>query len=176
MMDAKSHADAVVDLIPQLRVYARALTRNSVDADDLVQDTLLKALRHSNQFMAGTHLRAWLFTIMRNTFFTSVKKATRERPGAADCVSGQVIVNPVHDAIIAHGELMAAIERLPPQYREMLMLVVVLGESYESAAELCKCAMGTVKSRVNRGRAMVIANLEGRTAETDRDRGLLSVE
>jgi RNA polymerase sigma factor (sigma-70 family) len=154
----------VIQLIPTLRAYARALTRDRTDADDLVQETLSRALKYHDRFDDGTHLKAWLFTIMRNTFFTAVKKYTREHPGAADCVSTSVMVDPDHDRVMAHKELMAAINRLPSQYREMLMLVVVMGESYEDAAELCGCAIGTVKSRVNRARNMVIADLEGRKA------------
>jgi len=149
----------VIDLVPKLRAYARALTRNWVDADDLVQETLTKALRYHDKFAEGTQLKAWLFTIMRNTHFTAVKKSTRERPGLADCVSGGVAVQPTHDTMIAYSETMAAISRLPVQYREMLILVVMLEESYENAAVLCNCAVGTVKSRVNRARRMVIAQL-----------------
>lgn len=160
MADMSRFSGDVIQLIPKLRAYARGLTRNHADADDLVQETLSKALKYHARFDDGTHLKAWLFTIMRNTFFTSVKKHVRERPGAEDCVSATVMVDPDHDRIIAHKELMAAIDRLPAQYREMLMLVVVIGESYGAAAELCGCAIGTVKSRVNRARNMVIADLE----------------
>ena len=97
---------------------------------------------------------------MRNAFYTSAKKSTRERPGLADCVSDSVLVNPVHDSIILHKQVMRAIDRLPTQFREMLILVVMLGESYENAARICGCAVGTVKSRVNRARNLVIAELE----------------
>lgn len=152
----------VVDLVPKLRAYARALSRDVSDADDLVQETLTKALRYHDRFTPGTLLRAWLFTIMRNTHFTAVKKRTRERPGLADCVAESVTVEPVHDTIIAYKETLAAIERLPLQYRETLVLVVVLGESYESAAVLCNCAVGTIKSRVNRARRMIIDDLSAR--------------
>jgi RNA polymerase sigma factor (sigma-70 family) len=154
-----SFSSDVIALIPKLRAYARALTHNETDADDLLQETLTKALRYHHRFEEGTKLKNWLFTIMRNTHYTAVKKHTRERPGLKDCVAEGVSVNPDHDAVIGHKELMTAIGRLPTQYREMLMLVVVLGESYESAAQLCGCAMGTVKSRVNRARNMVIADL-----------------
>lgn len=159
MSVAKCFSNDVIAMIPKLRAYARALTRDSNDADDLVQETLTKALRYHDRFQEGTMLKSWLFTIMRNTFYTAVKKHTRERPGMIDCVSGSVTVHPDHDSVITHKEIMAAINRLPAQYREMLMLVVVLGESYEEAAQTCNCAMGTVKSRVNRARNMVIADI-----------------
>jgi RNA polymerase sigma factor (sigma-70 family) len=160
MPDSTDFSGNVVNLIPKLRAYARALTRDQTEADDLVQETLTKALRYHDRFEAGTQLKAWLFTIMRNTFYTAARKRTRESPGAGDCVSSSVTVEPDHDHIIAHKELVAAIRRLPAQYREMLVLVVVLGESYEAAAKICNCAIGTVKSRVNRARNMVVKDLE----------------
>lgn len=147
----------LVDLIPRLRGYARALTRDVTEADDLVQETLVKALANIDSFKRGTMLRAWLFTIMRNTFFTNAGKRARERPGAEDCVSGTLTVMPDHDRYMQGRRLMEEIARLPENYREMLVLVVMLGESYEDAAKLCGVAIGTVKSRVNRARRIIIA-------------------
>ena len=146
----------VIELIPRLRAYARVLTRDANDADDLVQETLVKALSNLHSFQRGTMLRAWMFTIMRNSFYTNVKKRARERPGAEDCVSGFLTVMPDHDRYIHNKRLIAAIERLPQHYREILILVVMLGESYDDAATLCNVAVGTVKSRVNRARKLVI--------------------
>lgn len=166
MAASTKFSNSVIDMIPKLRAYARALARDAYDADDLVQETLTKALRYHDRFREGTQLKAWLFTIMRNTFYTAIKKQTRERPGMADCVSASVTVEPDHDRVIAHKEMMAAIDRLPTQYREMLVLVAVLGESYEAAAGICDCAIGTVKSRVNRARNMVIADLAGAESVT----------
>lgn len=159
MMCAQTFQENVIEQVPKLRAYARALAPLRADADDLVQETLAKALRYHDRFTPGTQLKAWLFTIMRNTHFTAVKKATREKPGLIDCVAGSVAVQPVHDTIIAYNETLAAIERLPGRYREMLVLVVMLGESYENAAILSNCAVGTVKSRVNRARSMVLAQI-----------------
>ncbi len=149
----------VLNLIPALRAYARALSKNAADADDLVQDTLVKALGNIDKFQEGTRLRAWLFTIMRNTFFTSVKVRAREATGGEDCVSANPISQPTQEWYVRGRELMAAIDRLPQHYREMIILVVMLGESYETAAEICGCAIGTVKSRVNRARQMVMEDL-----------------
>jgi len=149
----------VLELIPSLRAYARSLCKNAADADDLVQDTLVKALGNIDKFEEGSRLRAWLFTIMRNTFFTSVKIKTREAPAGEDCVSSMPISPPTQEWYVRGQELMAAVDRLPSHYREMLILVVMLGESYETAAEICDCAIGTVKSRVNRARQMVIEDL-----------------
>jgi RNA polymerase sigma factor (sigma-70 family) len=162
MMIKPSFTENVLELLPRLRAYAWALSHNRSDADDLVQETLTRALRYHDKFTEGTHLRSWLFTIMRNTHFTAVKKYTREQPGSADCVSSSVLVEPEHDKSLAQKELWAAINRLPDQYREMLVLVLVVGESYEDAARLCNCALGTVKSRVNRARRLVIMDLAGK--------------
>jgi RNA polymerase sigma-70 factor, ECF subfamily len=151
--------DEVLKHLPALRAYARSLRLQSDDADDLVQTTLMKAIANIDKFTAGTNLRAWLFTIMRNTFLTEVRKHARERPGVVDCASSMPISEPVHDEHIAGQRLMQAIARLPQHYREILLLVVVLGESYEDAARICGCAIGTVKSRVNRARALLIEEL-----------------
>jgi RNA polymerase sigma factor (sigma-70 family) len=145
----------VLDLIPALRGYARALTRNQHDADDLVQDTLTKALANIDRFEPGTRLRAWLFTIMRNTFFNQISRKRRETTGEADCISGDAAVEATQENHIYHNEVMAVVQRLPAQFREMLILVVMLGERYEDAAIICDCAVGTVKSRVNRAKQMV---------------------
>ncbi len=149
----------VLTLIPALRAFAWSLCRETTEADDLVQETLLKALSNIEKFQPGTQLRAWLFTIMRNTFYTRIKVAAREKTGMADCVADGVSVAPTQEWSLRGGELMAAVGRLPPHYRETLILVVMLGESYERTAEICGCRVGTVKSRINRARAMLMAEL-----------------
>lgn len=173
-MAAETFSSELVDVIPSLRAYARALTRNAADCDDLVQETLAKALKNQSRFEHGTRLKSWLFTIMRNTFYTAAKKSARERPGLEDCVSASVLVEPVHDAVITHKRLLAAIERLPQQYREMLILVVMLGETYEDAARICGCAVGTVKSRVNRARRMVMQEMEEGSPAQPRNKVILA--
>lgn len=152
-------ADEMVGLIPSLRVYARNLMRGGSEVDDLVQETLMKALSNLDSFRPGSNLRAWLFTIMRNSFLTRVVKSAREPVGEEDCISGKVICQPCHDEQIAGNEVMAAIDRLPPQYREALILVFLTGESYQEVARICHCAIGTVKSRINRARHMIMEDL-----------------
>jgi len=152
--------DDIVGLVPVLRGYAWALTRSGQDVDDLVQDTLLKAIARIDSFRPGTNLRAWLMTIMRNTFYNQIQKNSRMRTGAADCISTSLSVPATQEWTIRGQELIAATARLPVHYREMLILVVVLGESYETAAELCGVAVGTVKSRVSRARSMIVQDLE----------------
>lgn len=151
--------DDVLTHLPALRAYARSLTRQFDDADDLVQTTLAKAIANITKYQPGTNLRAWLFTIMRNTFLTDVRKRTREQPGLSDCASTLAVTQPSHDEHITGQRLLVSIAKLPRHYREILLLVVVLGESYEEAARICGCAMGTVKSRVNRARKLLIDDL-----------------
>ncbi|ETX29026.1 RNA polymerase sigma factor [Roseivivax isoporae LMG 25204] len=162
MFDQSEILDATqtVEWIPALRAYARTLVRNDADADDLVQETLTKAIRNREKFKAGTNLRAWLFAIMRNTFYNNIKRSRREVTGSADCVSGTVSSPATQEWSLRGREMLAAIDRLPTHYREMLILVVMLGETYERAAEICGCTMGTVKSRVNRARNMVARELD----------------
>lgn len=155
----RSTSDDLIDLIPALRIYARNLLRRSDEVDDLVQETLMKALANIDSFRPGTNLRAWLFTIMRNSFLTSVTKQARERVGAADCVSSKVICLPAHDIKIAGSRVLQAIDRLPVQYREALVLVFLVGESYEEVATICGCPIGTVKSRISRARQMIMEDL-----------------
>jgi len=149
----------IVNLIPALRAFARTFYRDPNDADDLVQETLTKGLSHLHQFEAGTSMKSWLFTIMRNTFYTKIKVAKREAPGTADCVSARPVVNATQEWSARGLEIHHAIQRLPEQQREVMMLIGVLGMSYEEAATICNCAIGTIKSRLNRARLRLLVEL-----------------
>ncbi|MCV2868837.1 sigma-70 family RNA polymerase sigma factor [Defluviimonas sp. WL0002] len=151
--------DDIISLLPKLRAFAWSLTRNGHDADDLVQDTLLKAIANHGKFQKGTNLRAWLFTIMRNTFYNRVHAAKRERTSANGCVAETVSTPDTQEWSVFGRELLAMIGQLPRKYREVLILVVMFGESYEDAATICNCAIGTIKSRVSRARALVMNKL-----------------
>ena len=150
---------SVVDLIPALRAFARTFYRNPNDADDLVQDTLVKALNAFDTFEPGTRLKSWMFTIMRNTFYTRIKMYTRESPGAIDCVAAMPTIEPTQEWSIRGKEVFDALNRLPPHQREVMTLIGVLGESYEDTAVICGCAIGTVKSRLNRARQSILEDL-----------------
>src|SRR5690606_17646634 len=149
----------IVELIPALRAFARTFYRDANDADDLVQETLMKGLAHLHQFEDGTSMKSWFFTIMRNTFYTKIKIAKREAPGMADCVSADPVINATQEWSARGLEIHNAIQRLPEQQREFMMLVGVLGMSYEEAAAICNCAMGTIKSRLNRARLRLLVEL-----------------
>jgi RNA polymerase sigma-70 factor (ECF subfamily) len=137
-----------------LRRFSLSLCHGN-EADDLVQGTLLKALTKQSPFIPGTNLRAWLFTIMRNTFITSVKRSAREQP-MDDEYFAQRSVGPARELNVRTGEIEASIQRLTTNYRNALMRVGVHGDSYDEAAENLHCALGTVKSRVSRARLLVI--------------------
>jgi len=147
---------SIVDLIPALRAFARTFCRVPDDADDLVQETLAKGLSNLDKFEPGTRMKSWLFTIMRNTHYTRVKAAAREAPGLLDCASSRPVTEASQDWSMQSREVHHAIQKLPEHQREVLMLIGVLGVSYEETAEICGCAVGTVKSRLNRARASVL--------------------
>jgi RNA polymerase sigma-70 factor (ECF subfamily) len=154
----------IVKLIPALRAFARTFCRNPSDADDLVQETLMKALANLDKFERGTKLKSWLFTIMRNTFYTRSKVLGREAPGLEENVSGDTPIAASQETTARAHEVQRALQKLPPHYREVLTLVAILGESYEAAAEICNCAVGTVKSRLNRARHQILQELGEETS------------
>lgn len=136
-----------------LRRRALKLTGNEHRADDLVQTTLLKAWSNRDSFQAGTNLRAWLFTILRNTFFSELRKVRREVEDADGAMANTLYEEPRQDHALALKELIAAIARLPYAQRRPLVMTGVYGFSQLEAADACGCAVGTIKSRVSRGRA-----------------------
>ena len=155
----------VIALIPALRAYAWTLTRRGQDVDDLVQETLAKAIANVDKFRMGTNLRAWLMTIMRNTFLNEIVKTSRLRTGGTECVSARAWVPATQEWSLRGREIRMAIAALPASYRETLVLVVMLGVSYEETARICGVSIGTVKSRVNRGKALLLDRLgEGAAA------------
>jgi len=155
-MTAQSWRDDVVGLIPALRAFAWSLSHNGSDADDLVQETLIKAWSNRDKFEDGTNLRAWLFTILRNTYYTSVIRRRREVRDEQGEYAGALRTPATQDWSVAMGALQAALAQLPDEHREALILVGAAGLSYEEAAEICGCALGTIKSRVNRARARLL--------------------
>ncbi|MER8433642.1 sigma-70 family RNA polymerase sigma factor [Mesorhizobium caraganae] len=156
-----------MELIPALRAFARTFYGAPNDADDLVQETLVKALKAFESFEPGTRLKSWMFTIMRNTFYTKVKVYAREAPAAADCVAGKLSVQATQEWSVRAREVANALDKLPPHQREVLTLIGMLGVSYEETAEICGCAVGTVKSRLNRARIQILEDLGEASAADD---------
>jgi RNA polymerase sigma-70 factor (ECF subfamily) len=156
MGTATSWRDEVVALIPALRAFAWSLSHNGSDADDLVQDTLIKAWANREKFQPGTNLRAWLFTILRNTYYTHAVRRRREVRDETGEYAASLHAPATQDWGMNMLDLWSALQRLPAEHREALILVGAAGLSYEEAAEICGCALGTIKSRVNRARARLL--------------------
>ncbi|MDI6623446.1 MAG: sigma-70 family RNA polymerase sigma factor [Brevundimonas sp.] len=144
--------EAVTARIPALRAFAWSLSRNGADADDLVQETLTKAWTYRDRFEPGTNLRAWLFTILRNSWYSSVAKRSREVADEDGHHAARLSAEGSQEWSVELGALKLALDELPPEHREAIVMVGAAGLSYEEAAEIAGCALGTIKSRVNRAR------------------------
>ncbi len=155
-------ADALVAEIPSLRRYGRSLTGSRAAADDLVQDTLERAIQKFHLFEPGTKLRLWLFTIMRNIFLDHYRKTKKVGLVSID-VSDFHAEHRQADQLdkLVHRDLVTQMARLKPEYRELLMLVGLEGLSYEQAADMTGVPLGTVRSRLFRARNMLLRKLEG---------------
>lgn len=169
--------DELVDHLPALRAFALSLTREGASADDLVQDTIVKAWTHIDKFQPGTNLRAWLFTILRNTFYSARRKTRREVSDTDGIHAARQATRPEHDGRLALNDFRNAFKLLPDEQREALILVGASGFSYEEAAALTGVAVGTVKSRANRGRRRLaeLLHLEAGEELEMTDRATLAV-
>lgn len=145
--------DELVEHIGAMRAFAISLCRNTATADDVVQDALVKAWTNIEKFEAGTNMRAWLFTIVRNTYYSLHRKRKREVEDVDGVYSDTLAQKPDHDGKLALRDFAAAFDHLTDEQREALVLVGAQGFSYEEAAATAGVAVGTIKSRVNRGRA-----------------------
>ena len=152
--------DGLLQSIPSTRAFAMSLTGNVDQADDLVQEALVRGLAHINQFQPGTNIQAWLFTILRNQFHTGFRKRRREVEDPDGGIAARLAVPPEQDVHLDMEDLKAALAQLPIDQREALLLVGAQGFSYEEAAAICGARIGTIKSRVNRARTR-LADLLG---------------
>jgi RNA polymerase sigma-70 factor (ECF subfamily) len=144
--------DSMLKATPNLRAFAISLTNNVDRADDLVQETLMRAISNIHRFQPGTNMQAWLFTILRNLFHSEYRKRRREVEDADGKYAATLSVQPDQIPHLDFEDLQRALAHLPHDQREALLLVGASGFSYEQAAEICGCAVGTIKSRVNRAR------------------------
>ena len=161
-------------MVPSLQRFALSLTRNPAPADDLLQNTLLRAWRSRASFAPGTNLEAWLFTIMRNQFYTEHRKRGREVQDEDGAQAGRLVSLPEQGGHLDLSDVQAALDRLVPVMREALVLVTIENLSYDEAAVVMNCRIGTVKSRVWRAR-MQLAELLGYTgAEVGSDDVMLA--
>ena len=144
--------DDILAAVPSLRAFAISLCGNGDRADDLVQETLLRAIANIDSFQPGSNLPAWLFTILRNLFRSEYRKRRREVEDADGRYAETLKSHPEQTGRVEFSEFRAALAKLPSDQREALILVGASGFSYEDAAAICGCAVGTIKSRVNRAR------------------------
>lgn len=151
----------LLELIPFLRAFARSLCGNPDIADDLAQETLVKAWQSRSTFAPGTNLKAWLFTILRNQFYSDRRRAWRQAPWDQDAAERIPGASEEQSWAAELSDTARALTSLSDEQREALILVGAGGFSYEAAAQICNCAVGTVKSRVARARKTLISILEG---------------
>jgi RNA polymerase sigma-70 factor (ECF subfamily) len=157
-VSSQDFQEQLVSLMPKLRIWALALTRNRSAADDLVQDVATKALAASASFEAGTNFGAWMHRIMVNRFITGVR--SRRECVAMEAIP-DVAVSATHEDRTALRELGWAVNRLPPEQKVALLMIALEEKSYETASEVLGCAVGTLKSRVHRARQQLRAFMAG---------------
>lgn len=156
---SSSVQNAMVDMVPTLRAIAVSLCGNVDRADDLVQETLMRAIAHIHSFQPGTNLHAWLATILRNCFVSEARKRRKEVEDVEGSYVDGLRSAPEQESRIELEEFRAALAKLPFEQREALLLVGAAGFSYEDTAIICQTTTGTIKSRINRARARLAALL-----------------
>lgn len=153
---AEAFRDGLLDEVPRLRRRALTLCNDRARADDLVQETLLKAWAAQDRFVPGTHLAAWLYTILRNSFYSEYQKRAREVGDPDGLFAASLVSLPAQQGNLDLRDVQAALDRLVPDQREALLLSAVHDLSYEDIATAMECRVGTVKSRINRARARLV--------------------
>ena len=159
-VDDEAFKAELVELIPHLRAFARSLCGNAAQADDLAQDAMLKAWKARASYEPGTNLKAWSFTILRNLFYSEKRRSWRSQPLDPEVAEATLIANDSPNAAIELLELRNALAKLPDDQREALILVGAGGLTYDEVAEICGCAIGTIKSRVSRARKTLLELIE----------------
>ncbi|MDB5366770.1 MAG: polymerase subunit sigma-70 [Rhodospirillales bacterium] len=170
--DAAAEAEFQRELIaniPHLRAFARFVTQNADHANDLVQDTIVRALRARHQFAPGTNFKAWTFTILRNLHVNNLRRQRLKFDSIEDGALDYFAVAPGQEARLEFQELKRGMAKLSREHREVLILVGASGFSYEEAAEICNCAVGTIKSRLSRARTELYRILVGEEAAAKAD-------
>ena len=160
-MSANNFLTELTALIPTLRAFGRSLCLDATLADDLAQETMLKAWSHRDHFQPGSNMKAWLLTILRNQYYSELRCRKFEVEDPDDEHATNIAVQPEHEVALELSDLSRALKTLPVERREALLLVCAGGLSYKQAAAICHCAVGTIKSRIARARDHLI-NLLGR--------------
>lgn len=149
--------DQLVALLPRLRRFAHALSRNPSDADDLTQATIERALRSSDQWKPGTKLDSWTYRIMRNLWIDTGRARSRREKHEAPAEDAEAVSDDASiETVVELKMMMAAMDALPPEQREVVSLILIEGFGYREAAEILELPIGTVSSRLVRGRAALL--------------------
>ncbi len=152
----------LVKWIPNLRAFALSLTQSAQHSDDLVQDTLVKALSNLDKFQEGTNMRAWMFTILRNSFFNDIRYQKYHQTAPLDDVAPSALeTRATQEKFLEYKDVLKGLGILAPEQREALVLIAAEGLSYEDAAAICKCPVGTGKSRLSRARRHLESYMNG---------------
>jgi RNA polymerase sigma-70 factor, ECF subfamily len=159
-LDRPHPRDEITRYLALMRAFAISLTRNIATADDLVQDTIVKAWTHIDKFQPGTNMQAWLFTILRNTFYSDLRKRRNIVADPDGIHAATLYVKPDHNGRLLFNDFQRAFDKLSPEHREVLILIGASGFSCEEASEMMGVAVGTVKSRTSRARKR-LADLMG---------------
>jgi RNA polymerase sigma-70 factor (ECF subfamily) len=165
--DDEAFKRELVKLIPHLRAFARTLCGDPAAADDLAQDAMMKAWDARASFQMGTNMKAWTFMILRNQFYSEKRRSWRQTQLDQEAAERTLVAVDDPEAPVALDELRQGLAMLPAEQREALILVGAGGFAYEEAAEICECAVGTVKSRVSRARRALHAILEDGAYDRD---------
>jgi RNA polymerase sigma-70 factor, ECF subfamily len=151
-VEGYSFKNELIAQLPAMRAFAVSLCGRPDVADDLVQDAVMNAWSKQASYQEGTNIKAWLFTIVRNLFYSRMRKRGRELQDSDGFYTERLSVPPAQNGKLDLQDFRIALAKLPEDQREAIILVGATGMSYEEAAEICKCAVGTIKSRVNRAR------------------------
>ncbi|MDP3745931.1 MAG: sigma-70 family RNA polymerase sigma factor [Phenylobacterium sp.] len=165
--DDEAFKRELVQLIPHLRAFARTLAGEPAGADDLAQDAMMKAWDARASFQMGTNMKAWTFMILRNQFYSEKRRSWRQTQLDQEAAERTLVAVDDPEAPVALDELRLSLAQLPAEQREALILVGAGGFAYEEAAEICGCAVGTVKSRVSRARKALHVILDDGSYERD---------
>lgn len=142
----------LLEALPHLRAFARGLCGRPDYADDLVQETTIKAWTARERYTPGTNMRAWTFAILRNHYLSELRRAKRQTDMDDEAVERMLVVGASQEGPVHLADMQSALQKLSPERREAVLLVGAGGFSYEEAAEISECAIGTMKSRVSRAR------------------------
>ncbi|MAF56956.1 MAG: RNA polymerase subunit sigma-70 [Ponticaulis sp.] len=164
------------ELIPHLRAFARNLCSDATQADDLAQETLMRAWKARESYQEGTNLKAWCFTILRNTFYSEKRRSWRRQPLDPEVAEATLVSNDNPSDSMELLALRNALNELPDDQREALILVGAGGLPYEEVAEICGCAVGTIKSRVNRARNALAVIMESNSVGFNSDSSMSASE